>query len=192
MLTENISVRILSKHKDNLVTLLKKHDPVAQRRFYEEQSPKLLSVSRTYIRDIYHAEDCLIKAFCKIFKNIESFRNDGSINAWARRIVVNECLSFLKSQKTIFYLDENQIADAAEDHEEVNIYEDFNVQELLDQLPENYRLVFNLYVLESYPHQEIAEMLNISVSTSKTQLFRAKAKLKEIFIQQKLIRNEIR
>jgi len=185
-------VRILSKHKDNLVTLLKKHDPVAQRRFYEEQSSKLLSVSRTYISDIYHAEDCLIKAFCKIFKNIESFRNDGSINAWARRIVVNECLSFLKSQKTIFYLDENQIADAAEDHEEVNIYEDFNVQELLDQLPENYRLVFNLYVLESYPHQEIAEMLNISVSTSKTQLFRAKAKLKEIFIQQKLIRNEIR
>ncbi|MDP1293928.1 sigma factor, partial [Klebsiella variicola] len=77
----------------------------------------------TYIKDIYHAEDCLIKAFCKIFKNIESFRNDGSINAWARRIVVNECLSFLKSQKTIFYLDENQIADAAEDHEEVNIYE---------------------------------------------------------------------
>ncbi|MCT3662937.1 RNA polymerase sigma factor [Elizabethkingia anophelis] len=185
-------MRILSKHKDDLVSLLKKHDPVAQRRFYEQQSPKLLSVSRTYIKDIYHAEDCLIKAFCKIFKNIESFRNDGSINAWARRIVVNECLSFLKSQKTIFYLDENQIADTAEDYDEVNIYEDFNVQELLDQLPENYRLVFNLYVLESYPHQEIAEMLNISVSTSKTQLFRAKAKLKEIFIQQKLIRNEIR
>nr|WP_262897400.1 RNA polymerase sigma factor [Elizabethkingia anophelis] len=192
MLIENFSVRILSKHKEDLVSLLKKHDPVAQRSFYEQQSPKLLSVSRTYIKDIYHAEDCLIKAFCKIFKNIESFRNDGSINAWARRIVVNECLSFLKSQKTIFYLDENQIADTAEDYDEVNIYEDFNVQELLDQLPENYRLVFNLYVLESYPHQEIAEMLHISVSTSKTQLFRAKAKLKEIFIQQKLIRNEIR
>lgn len=182
----------MSGHKEDLIRLLKRHDPVAQRQFYDQQSAKLLSVSRSYIKDIYHAEDCLVKAFCKIFRNIDSFRNEGSIDAWARRIVVNECLSFLKTHKTILYLDENQVADTLDDGEDIAIYEDFNVQELLDQLPENYRLVFNLHILENYSHQEIAEMLNISVSTSKTQLFRAKAKLKEIFIKKKLIKNEIR
>ena len=90
--------------------------------------------------DLYQAEDCLIKAFCKIFKHIESFRGESNPESWARRIVVNECLNFIKSHKTIFYLDEiNQ--SFHEDIHEAEIDCDFNAQELLDQLPDAYRMV---------------------------------------------------
>lgn len=176
--------------KPDIIQRLKQHDPAAQKLFYEQQSGKLLSVCRSYVKDIYHAEDCLVKAFCKIFKHIESFKNEGSIEGWARKIAVNECLNFLKSHKTIFYLDETQVADT-ESSDNDEIYTDFDAQDLLDKLPEAYRLVFNLHILEDYSHQEIAEMLNISVSASKTQLFRAKSKLKEIYFQQNLAKNEI-
>ena len=88
-------------------------------------------------------------------------------------------------------MDDNRIADYDEIENELEeTWIDFNVQEVLDQLSEPYRLVFNLFILENYSHQEIAEMLNISVSTSKTQLFRAKVKLKEIVLKQKNIKNE--
>jgi RNA polymerase sigma-70 factor (ECF subfamily) len=89
---------------------------------------KFLSVSKSYISDLYQAEDCLIKAFCKIL-SIESFRGESNLESWARRIVVNECLNFIKSHKT-FYLDEiNQ--SFHEDLHQTDIDFDFNAQELL-------------------------------------------------------------
>ncbi|WP_253297291.1 RNA polymerase sigma factor [Chryseobacterium sp. PCH239] len=105
-------------------------------------------------------------------------------------MVVNECLNFIKSHKTVFYLDEiNQ--SFHEDIHEAEIDCNFNAQELLDQLPDAYRMVFNLYVLEEYSHQEIADTLQISVAVSKTQLFRAKEKLRKIYFQQqKKVKNE--
>ena len=151
----------------------------------------MLSVCRSYIEDMHYAEDCMINGFCKVFNHIQKFQNKGSFEGWVRRIMVNECLTFLRSNKTLIYVDDNRIADYDEEDDEVdNEWLDFNVQDVLDQLSEPYRLVFNLHILEDYSHQEIAEMLNISVSTSKTQLFRAKAKLKEIVLSQKKKRNE--
>lgn len=176
--------------KNDLLSRLKNQDPTAQKVFYEQNSKKFLSVSRSYISDLYQAEDCVIKAFCKIFKSIETFRGDGNLESWARRIVVNECLNFIKIHKTIFYLDEVNPAFLEEIQEEI-ITVDFNAQQLIDQLPEAYKMVFNLYVLEDYSHHEISQMLNISVSVSKTQLFRAKEKLRKIYLeQQKKLSNE--
>lgn len=176
--------------KDDLLSLLKKQDPAAQKIFYDQNVKKFLSVSRSYINDLYQAEDCVIKAFCKIFKSIESFRSEGSFEGWARRIVVNECLNFIKSHKTVFYLDDINQSYLEEIHDE-NVVFDFNAQDLLDQLPDAYRMVFNLYVLEDYSHQEIADALNISTAVSKTQLFRAKEKMRKIYFQQqKALRNE--
>ena len=183
-------MNLFQQHKSNdWVSGLRKQDSASQKMFYEKYSQKFLYVAKAYVKDIYLAEDCLIKAFCKIFKNINSLKNDDAIEGWARRIVVNECLSFLKTHKTLFYIDENDVAEPQE--EETGMEYDFNAQELLGALPESYRLVFNLHILEDYGHQEIAEMLNISVSASKTQLFRAKAKLKELVQQKKQFRNEI-
>lgn len=176
--------------KDDLLVRLKKQDPAAQKVFYDQNVKKYLSVSRSYINDLYQAEDCVIKAFCKIFKSIESFRNEGSFDGWARRIVVNECLNFIKSNKTVFYLDDISEAYLEEIHDEEIVF-DFNAQELLDQLPDAYRMVFNLYVFEDYSHQEIADMLQISTAVSKTQLFRAKEKMRKIYFQQqKALKNE--
>lgn len=176
-------MNFLFDKKDDALQLLLKQDAKAQKIFYEQNVKKFLSISRRYIPDLYQAEDCVIKAFCKIFKSIDTFRNEGNLEAWARRIVVNECLNFIKSHKTVFYLDDVNPSYLEEIQEEI-VVADFNAQELLDQLPDAYKMVFNLYVLEDYSHQEISTMLNISISVSKTQLFRAKEKLRKIYLQQ--------
>jgi RNA polymerase sigma factor (sigma-70 family) len=181
---------LFGNKEDDLLSRLKKQDPAAQRIFYDQNVKKFLSVSRSYISDLYQAEDCLIKAFCKIFRNVDSFREEGSFEGWARRIVVNECLNFIKSHKTVFYLDEVSSSYLEEMREEELDF-NFNAQELLDQLPDNYKMVFNLYVLEELSHQEIADILNISTAVSKTQLFRAKEKLRKIYFnKQKALTNE--
>lgn len=181
---------LFGNKNEDLLSRLKRNDPAAQKVFYDQHVRKFLSVGKSYISDQYQAEDCVIKAFCKIFKHIESFRGEGNLEGWARKIVVNECLNFIKSRKTVFYLDEINLSYHEESDRE-NIVYDFNVQELLDQLPDAYRMVFNLYVLEDYSHQEIANILQISVSVSKTQLFRAKEKLRTLYFQQqKNVRNE--
>ncbi len=181
---------LFGNKKDDLLSRLKRQEPAAQKIFYDQNVKKFLSISRSYITDLYQAEDCVIKAFCKIFKNMESFRNEGSFDGWARRIVVNECLNFIKSHKTVFYLDDINPAYLEEMYEEDLVF-NFNAQELLDQLPDAYRMVFNLYVLEDYSHQEIADALQISTAVSKTQLFRAKEKMRKIYFQQqKALQNE--
>jgi len=174
-----------------LVDRLKKNDALAQKELYEQNSKKMLSVCRSYIEDMHYAEDCMINGFCKVFNHIEKFQNKGSFEGWMRRIMVNECLTFLRANKTLIYVDDVRVSNYDEADEEVEeTWLNFNVQDVLDQLSEHYRLVFNLHILEDYSHQEIAEMLNISVSTSKTQLFRAKAKLKEIVLSKKKMTNE--
>ena len=174
-----------------MVDRLKKNDALAQKELYQQSSKKMLSVCRSYIEDMHYAEDCMINGFCKVFNHIQKFENKGSFEGWIRRIMVNECLTFLRSNKTLIYVDDTRVANYDEVDDEVdNEWLDFNVQDVLDQLSEPYRLVFNLHILEDYSHQEIADLLNISVSTSKTQLFRAKAKLKEIVLSQKRKRNE--
>lgn len=184
-------MKILFNHKkEDLLSRLQKQDPAAQKIFYEQNVKRFLSVSKSYVSDIYQAEDCVIKAFCKIFKSIGTFRSEGNLEGWARRIVVNECLNFIKSHKTVLYIDDIHPAVLEEFNEEITEL-NFNAQELLDQLPDAYRMVFNLYVIEGCSHQEISETLEISVAVSKTQLFRAKEKLRKIYFQQKKnLRNE--
>ena len=187
----NLFVLNRKSKEELLVDRLKKNDAFAQKELYEQSSKKMLGVCRSYIEDMHYAEDCMINGFCKVFNHIQKFENKGSFEGWMRRIMVNECLTFLRSNKTLIYVDDTRVAnyDEGEDENDEE-WLDFNVQAVLDQLSEPYRLVFNLHILEDYSHQEIADLLNISVSTSKTQLFRAKAKLKEIVLLQKSKRNE--
>ena len=176
--------------KDDLLSRLKKQEPAAQKIFYEQNVKKLLSISKSYVTDIYQAEDCVIKTFCKVFKSIETFRGEGNLEGWARRILVNECLNFIKSHKSVFYIDDIHPSALEEIPDEITDC-NFNAQQLLEQLPDAYRMVFNLYVIEGCSHQEISEILNISLSVSKTQLFRAKEKLRTIYFQQqKNLKNE--
>ncbi len=187
-----IILKIISIHRNQklevLVPQLKKQDRLAQKELFDRNSRKMLSVCRTYISDVHYAEDCMLKGFVKVFKNIDSFKSQGSFEGWIRRIMVNECLDFIRMNKSMVYLDEVILKDESVDFEEE--ISDINAQELLDQIPETYRMVFNLFVLEDYSHKEIAELLSISESASKTQLLRAKNKLKELVQNQKNKANE--
>ena len=120
-----------------LVDRLKKNDALAQKELYEQSSKKMLSVCRSYIEDMHYAEDCMINGFCKVFNHIEKFQNKGSFEGWMRRIMVNECLTFLRANKTLIYVDDVRVSNYDEADEEVEeTWLNFNVQEVLDQLSE--------------------------------------------------------
>lgn len=185
-------MKIISIHRNQkleyLIPQLKKQNSIAQKELFDRCSPKMLGVCRSYIKDLHHAEDCMLKAFVKIFGRIDSYQSKGNFEGWIRRIMVNECLDFLKLNKLEVYVDE--FYDLGDDNDFIEDIHGFNAQELLDQLPEMYKIVFNLFVLEDYSHKEIAQTLAINEATSKTQLLRAKRKLKEIILQQKNRANE--
>lgn len=150
----------------------------AQQKIYTQFSPKMLSVCRQYIKDIHQAEDVMITAFMKVFVNLRNFEQKGSFEGWIRRIMVNECISFIRVQKKVKYLED-----------EVYYEENFNpiesqfsvenIQFLIDGLPDGYKMVFNLYAIEGYKHQEIATMLGINEGTSKSQLSHARKMLQQ-------------
>ena len=134
------------------------------------------------IRILQHqaeAEDALQEAFIKIFNNIHQYRNESSIGSWIKQIVTNTCLNVLKKKKIAF--DELK-EDMSESENNFTIEE---IKKAIEELPHGYRVVFNLFMFEDYSHKQIADMLEISESTAKTQLFKAKRKLKELLIAKK-------
>ena len=158
----------------------KKQDRKAQKLLYERLAPELFGVCKRYIRKREDAEDVLVEAFFKILGNIGSFKGEGSFKGWARRIVVNECLMFLRRR------DEFRFDIGIEDWD-VPIPENFSsaltaqdILNQLDRLAPGYRTIFNLYVIEGYKHREIAEMLGISINTSKSQLSLARKRMQEL------------
>lgn len=167
--------KIISIHQTDieLIAYCLENNRQAQKSLYDKYASKMLSVCRRYIKDIQYAEDIMVTAFVKAFKSLNKFENKGSFEGWLRRIMVNESLSFLRTQKDnyIFEINENdQYEDAVA---ELNL-DMKQWQSLIDELPNGYKMVFNLFVFESFKHHEIAEQLNISINTSKSQLAHAK------------------
>jgi RNA polymerase sigma-70 factor (ECF subfamily) len=166
-----------------LIEQLQAQDRAAQKWVYERYGPMLFSVCRRYLRKREDAEEALGSGMFKIFTQIQSYSGAGSFEGWMRRIVVNEALMMLrKGQNLVFPGDEHTIRDEA-DH--FSIEAELSAREildLLDRLPNGYRTVFNLYVIEGFKHQEIADTLGISINTSKSQLILAKEKLKQLLI----------
>ncbi|MGB5645945.1 RNA polymerase sigma factor [Muriicola sp.] len=174
-------MKIISFYENEKGMLKKalKGDRNAQRLLYEKFAPKMLSVCRQYIKDQHFAEDVMICGFVKVFKNLHSFRNEGSFEGWIRKIMIRESITFLRKNQFVVF-DTDQMDEVVEE----NLYLESSlqateVQTLVDSLPEGYKMVFVLYVVEGYKHQEIAEMLNISESTSKSQLFKARNYLQQ-------------
>jgi RNA polymerase sigma-70 factor (ECF subfamily) len=146
----------------------------AQRLIYETHAPKMLSICRQYIKDLQFAEDTMIGGFVKVFKHLNTYRHEGSFEGWIRRIMIRESISFLrKKQFVVFDDDAYNEYDLAEVDLSYQIDID-QIQKLIDALPEGYKMVFVLHAIEGYKHQEIADMLGISESTSKSQLFKAR------------------
>lgn len=160
----------------------------AQRQLFEQFSPKMLGVCRQYVKDNHHAEDLMLSGFLKVFTNLHKFKNEGSFEGWIRRIMINTCISYLRKKNPIQLTDEDYVFnDGATESLENTSVED--IQKLIDALPEGYKLVFNLFAIEGFKHAEIAEQLGITVSTSKSQLFKARKWLQENYIKMNAISN---
>jgi RNA polymerase sigma-70 factor (ECF subfamily) len=163
---------------EQLIEECKKNDVKAQSQIYKLFASKLFSICLKYSRNYAEAEDNLQDAFVTIFKKISQFKNIGSFEGWMKRIAINTALQRYRSVGVFDIVNENQIMDESIDIDEDTISMDFLLR-IIQELPNRYRLVFNLYALDDYSHKEIAEMLNISTGTSKSNLARARMILKE-------------
>jgi len=166
---------------EQLVHLCKEGQPAAQRELYDRFANKMFKICFRYLRDKMETEDAVMKGFLKVFQNIHKFefRGDRSLEAWIKRIIINEALMSLRKRNefTLFSEKAPEIAapplliDGALDAEYLH--------QMIAELPSGYRTVFNLYAIEGYTHKEIGTMLQINENTSKSQLSKARARLKQ-------------
>lgn len=171
----------LHRNEKQLIEQAKLNNRQAQHLLYEKFSPKMLSVCRQYIKDIHHAEDVMITAFMKVFTGLSKFEYKGSFEGWIRRIMVNECIDFIRVKKNVFQYEEIDNINTSEWNSWTEIQEFLvdDLQLIIDELPDGYRMIFNLYAIEGYKHHEIAKMLGINEGTSKSQLSNARKLLQE-------------
>jgi RNA polymerase sigma factor (sigma-70 family) len=173
---------------EQLVEQCAKGDARAQKVLFEKYGPKLLAVCNRYMGDTDEAQDVFQDGFVKIFEKIGSYKGDGSFEGWMRRIIVNTALDAIRRNQKLRL---NVAIDTVyqQPSTEQNVLSDLAAKDLmkiLQQLPLGYRTVFNLYAIEGYSHKEIAEQLEITVSTSKSQFSRAKGLLREILEKQNI------
>ena len=171
-------MKVINLHQDEqtIIRMAIDQNRFAQQQIFSSYSSKMLSVCRQYIKDLHLAEDVMITAFMKVFTNLKNFEHKGSFEGWIRRIMINECISFIRVQKQVKFIeDETFFEERHNDIESKFSMED--IQFLIDSLPDGYKMIFNLYAIEGYKHQEIAEMLGINEGTSKSQLSHARKML---------------
>jgi RNA polymerase sigma-70 factor (ECF subfamily) len=161
----------------------------AQEALYNRFSPRMLGVCYRFARNREDAEDMMQEGFIKVFTQIHQFRGQGALEGWIRRIVVHTCINVLKKNKKFtdsvdlfhansMYLNENNIP---------SILQAKQVVECIRLLPVGYKTVLNLYAIEGYSHKEIAAILDIEESTSRSQYTRAKSMLEEVLLKKKII-----
>ena len=166
--------------EDELITACLKNNPRAQKALFEKYSGKLMGVCLRYATDRDEAQDMLQDGFIRVFIDLKQFSGIGALGGWIRKVMVNACLMHIRKNKKFQYNTTLEVvADTRQSDEE--IYSRLGAEaltKLIQQLPTGYRVVFNLFVVEGYSHQEIADQLNINVNTSKSQLSKAKASLR--------------
>lgn len=153
----------------------------AQFELYRLYSRAMYNTALRMVRHPHDAEDLLQSVFVEVFSKLESFRYESSIGAWMKRITVNKCINFLKSKKLA-------LTELTASHDRVEVSEQatepiWSVEKInnaINQLPDGYRVVFSLYAVEGYDHEEIGQILGVTEATSKSQYSRAKAKLREM------------
>lgn len=141
---------------------------------------RMYGICVRYLKTQEDAEDIFIEGFYKILTKISLYKGEGSFEGWMRRVMVNECLMFLRKRNNLSMTVEIPATDIADDVPEEAEPEFEEIMSVIDLLPPGYRTVFNLYVFEDFKHREIAEMLGISINTSKSQLILAKRKIADL------------
>jgi RNA polymerase sigma factor (sigma-70 family) len=161
----------------------------SQQEFYNRYSPKMLSVCYRFAKNREDAEDMLQEGFIRIFSQIHQFQHKGALEGWIRKIIVHTCINLLKKNKKFSENVDIQYAQHLSVREEVvsAVIQAKQIIECIRMLPIGYRTVLNLFAIEGYNHKEIAEMLDIEESTSRSQYTRAKAMLEDILIRKRII-----
>ena len=161
----------------------------AQKELYQKYSSKMLAVCYRYGHNREDAKDMLQEGFIKVFSQLHSFENLGALEGWIRRIIVHTCINVLKKNKKFNESVDLIHATALQVREDTipSIIQAKQVVECIRLLPMGYRTVLNLYAIEGFAHKEIAEMLDIEESTSRSQYTRAKAMLEEILVKKNII-----
>ena len=165
---------------DKLLRGIKKKDRKAQKALYEQYAPVFMGIAMRYLKNIPEAEDALAEAFIKIFTKIHTYKDKGSFEGWMKRIVVNECLMVLRQKRNQHMYVSLDDVDVEIDPQVIDKMSAEEIWEVIQELPEGYRTVFNLYEIEGLKHREIAKALDISIHTSKSQLIMAKRELREL------------
>ena len=156
-----------------LIENCKINDAQAQSELYKLFSSKLFSICLKYSKNYAEAEDNLQDAFLTIFKKIEQYKHKGSFEGWLKRVTVNTVLQRYRNEKVFDIINEDIVEDVEIEIDDESISLDYLLQ-IIQELPDRYRLVFNLYVLDGYSHNDIATMLDINIGTSKSNLARAR------------------
>lgn len=178
-------LKIYRAKQDELIEGCLRRDSSAQRLLYEQYSSKMYGLCCRYAKGSMDAEDILVSAFMKVFDKIHQFKNEGSFEGWIRKIVVNEALTYLRRNRSMYVEIDLEQADYEPDYQSLSDHlETEDLLRIIQELPTGYRIVFNLYAIDGYSHKEIADQLGISENTSKSQLSRARVYLQKVLAEQ--------
>jgi RNA polymerase sigma-70 factor, ECF subfamily len=175
--------------EENILKGCREGKRIAQKQLYEKYVSSMLAICLRYSKSRDEAEDLIQEGFLKIFQNINSYRKHGSLEGWIKRIMINHALNHYKKNRRIPFaedvdaINENEILSSDEEVENFTPVPAETLLAMIQSLPEGYRMVFNLYVFEEYSHKEIAEAMNFSENTSKTQLMKARRQLQGKFLE---------
>jgi len=163
----------------------KKGSAAAQKCLFDILSDQMMLVCRRYVKTYEDAEEILLDGFYKFFKNLSSFsyQGDGSMYAWLKKIMINECLMFLRRKHSFIIATEQEAEEIPMNDDALGKLSASEILNLVMELPVGYRTVFNLHVIEGMGHREIAKLLNIAEGTSKSQLNKAKLLLQKNLTQ---------
>ncbi len=165
-----------------LIKEAKRGSSAAQKCLFDQWAERMLLICRRYVKNNEDAEELLLDGFYKFFKNLSSFsfQGDAAFFGWLKKIMVNECLMFLRKKNAFIIVSDTVVEDISLEEEALNNLSAVEIYNLIIQLPVGYRTVFNLYEIDGMKHTEIAVLLGISENTSKSQLFKAKNLLQKM------------
>lgn len=166
----------------HIIDQCKQNNAKAQMQLYGLYCKAMFSVALRMVNDTFVAEEVMQKAFIKAFKKIDTYKNEVAFGAWLKKIVINQSMDELKKKNTDIIPISKEIMTISEEEENWQIEHEITIEDVkgaIQQLKEKYRIILTLYLIEGYDHQEIAEILNITENTSRTQLLRGKNALKE-------------
>ncbi len=165
---------------NNILEKCKNGDRKSQKALYDRYKSLLFTICRRYISQYDRAEDVFAEGMVKIFKHLKDYQGNGSFEGWMKRIIVNQCLMYLRKNDVLHQASDLEFVFLAQQPKHDEKIDAQLVHKAIQELPPGYRTVLNLYIIEGYKHREIAELIGISINTSKSQLILAKKKLKEI------------